>query len=132
MADPAQGRPPSAETPAPRPAPPEGTETSSRRWHDVAAVEALTRTGVMRVELTGIALVLAWHDGRPWALDDVCIHRQRSLAEGTLFQGRLICPGHQWAFALDTGLCRERDRCQPVHPACVEGDRVLVGLPDPP
>jgi len=44
-----------------------------------------------------------------------------------ILNGRLVCPGHQWAYELGTGYCRERDRCQPVFPVRVEGDIVYVG-----
>ena len=60
---------------------------------------------------------------------NTCIHQDRKLSDGTLLGARVVCPGHQWAFELSTGHCRERDRCQPTFPARVDGDRVVVELP---
>jgi nitrite reductase (NADH) small subunit/3-phenylpropionate/trans-cinnamate dioxygenase ferredoxin subunit len=48
-----------------------------------------------------------WNDGgRFFAIDDGCPHQGASLGEGTLHNGRVICPWHSWIFELATGECR--------------------------
>jgi ketosteroid isomerase-like protein len=39
---------------------------------------------------------------------------------------KLVCPGHQWAFALDTGWESVKEECQPTHPVRVNGDIIEV------
>jgi nitrite reductase (NADH) small subunit len=97
-------------------------------WHDAGPASELATAGKRVVELEGRRVLLLWNEGDPVALDDTCIHRQRSLAEGVLLGGRIVCPGHQWAFELDTGYCKARDQYQPVHEVEVDGDVVRVSL----
>lgn len=101
------------------------------RWVDAVGVDELRRAKRTVVEIEGTPICLVWHDDAPWALHDLCIHKQRSLAKGVVLNGRLVCPGHQWAFELGTGWCRERERAQPAFAARVEGDRVEVDLSAP-
>ena len=74
-------------------------------------------------------VALFWNDGDPVALADVCVHRQRQLSRGTIFNGRVVCPGHQWAFDIRTGHCPERGRTQPIYRVRVTGEAVEVDLP---
>ena len=43
-------------------------------------------------------------------MDDVCVHKERSLAKGTLLDGQVICPGHQWKFDPRTGRPEDQAR----------------------
>ena len=40
-----------------------------------------------------------------FATDDTCPHQGASLGEGTYFEGRVICPMHNWVFDVRTGGC---------------------------
>lgn len=97
-------------------------------WVEVANRRELQRARKTVVEADGREIVLVWHDGAAYALDNVCIHQQRSLVKGVILNGRLVCPGHQWAYELTTGYCREKDRCQPTYPVRLDGDVVLVDV----
>ncbi len=101
-------------------------------WHDAASVDALRQATKLNLEIDGRVVLLVWNEGEPVAMDDVCIHKQRSLSEGALLNGRIVCPGHQWAFELSTGYCKAREKHQPIHPVRVEGDAVQVFLPSAP
>ncbi len=83
-------------------------------WVVVAGVAELRRRRKRVVEGPHGDVVVFWNDGSPTALANICIHQERELARGTIFNGRVVCPGHQWAFDLTTGYCAERDRTQPV------------------
>ena len=72
-------------------------------------------------------LVLA-HEGRFYAFDNICVHRKRELSKGVILNGKLVCPGHQWAFALDTGWEAVKETYQPTHAVRVDGDDVFVGF----
>ena len=58
----------------------------------------------VRVERHEIAL---FHDPEHgfFAIDDTCPHQGASLGEGTYFEGRVICPMHNWVFDVRTGEC---------------------------
>jgi nitrite reductase (NADH) small subunit len=95
-------------------------------WVTVARVGDLQAASKMVVDVGGTAVLIIWNDGEPTAMADTCIHRERSLASGTIFNGRVVCPGHQWSFDLETGFCKERDRYQPTFATKVSDDEVLV------
>jgi nitrite reductase (NADH) small subunit len=101
------------------------------QWIEAGSVDELRKRGKLVASHGELRVVVLWHDGEPKALDDCCIHKQRELHRGVVLNGRIVCPGHQWAYDLDTGYCRERDRYQPVYRARVDGDTVLVDVSAP-
>lgn len=102
-------------------------------WRDAMSVEDLRGKGKVGLEIDGNPVMLVWSDDldRPCAFHDVCIHKQRLLSEGVILNGRIVCPGHQWSYNLDSGYCEARDRYQPTYRARVEDGRVLVDLSAP-
>lgn len=96
-------------------------------WVEAGTVEEIQRARKKVVDAAGTQVVVLWHEGQVYALDNVCIHKARELHKGVILNGRLVCPGHQWAYELGTGYCRERDRHQPVHPVRIEEGVVWVG-----
>src|SRR5690606_34063590 len=76
----------------------------------------------------GLAIALFHANDRIYAFADLCVHQDRSLVKGTLLHGRVICPGHQWRFDLETGYEEDQDLCQPVYPVLVRDETVLVDL----
>lgn len=104
---------------------------SAPEWIEAATVAELTRRGKVVVHHGDLRLLVLWHDEGPRALDDVCIHKQRELHKGMVLGDRIVCPGHQWAFDLDTGWCKERERSQPRYRARVDGEVVLVDVSAP-
>lgn len=95
----------------------------------ICTVEELQVAGKRVVEVDRVPILLLWNGGDPVALHDTCIHRARSLSDGVVFSGRLVCAGHQWAFDLHTGYCAARDRYQPVFPLSVRDGTIYVGIP---
>ncbi|MEU5844225.1 Rieske 2Fe-2S domain-containing protein [Rhodococcus sp. NPDC047139] len=103
-----------------------GAAAESPAWVAVATVEEMTRRRKLRVEVDGLAIALFRANDRIYAFADLCIHQDRSLTKGTLLHGRVICPGHQWRFDLETGYEEDQDLCQPVYPVLVRDETVLV------
>lgn len=103
-----------------------GTEATPQTWVAVATVKELTRRRKLRVEVDGVAIALFHANDRIYAFADLCVHQDRSLAKGTLLHGRVICPGHQWRFDLDTGYEEDQDLCQPTYPVSVDGDTIHI------
>lgn len=93
-------------------------------WVKVAEMKELTRRRKKLVNVDGEDIVLFLAGEKVFALRDTCIHEQRSLAKGTLFNGRVICPGHQWQFDLESGWEESQERCQPTYEVKVEDDEV--------
>ncbi|HSL58215.1 MAG TPA: Rieske 2Fe-2S domain-containing protein [Acidimicrobiales bacterium] len=110
---------------------------TAEAWVEVTTTAQLARERKRVVRAGDVDVVVIWHDGAPYALANRCVHKDRELARGTVFSGRIVCPGHQWAFDLDTGWCREKEEHQPVYRVKVEGDVVYVDassaaeVPDP-
>ena len=50
-------------------------------------------------------------DGRVFATENRCPHRQGPLAEGVLGGGRIVCPMHGHQFDLETGAGSEPGEC---------------------
>jgi nitrite reductase (NADH) small subunit/3-phenylpropionate/trans-cinnamate dioxygenase ferredoxin subunit len=76
------------------------------RWVAVARVDEVPRGRGKTVRAGEHELALYNHDGEFFAIDDSCPHQGASLGEGTLHEGRVICPWHSWIFELRTGECR--------------------------
>jgi nitrite reductase (NADH) small subunit len=104
-------------------------------WHRVATTAELrrARSVVVSAETSGASadVVVFWNAGEPVAMANLCVHRERELAKSNIFQGKVICPGHQWAFDTATGYCTEKERTQPVYAVRVDGDEVFVDLGRP-
>lgn len=109
---------------------PTGTPPGSG-WVEIAAVKDLQRRRTTVVARDEGDIVVGWHDDRPFAMANMCVHRDRELSRGMIFQGRLVCPGHQWAFDLRSGYCAERDRTQPVYLTRVDDGIVYVDVTGP-
>lgn len=101
-------------------------EPTTAEWVDVTRLDDLQRASKLVVDVAGTAVLLLWNDGNPVALADTCIHRERSLAAGAIFNGRVVCPGHQWSFDLQTGFCKERERYQPTFATTVSDGRLFI------
>ncbi len=75
-----------------------------------------------------------WRVGEQvFAMDDVCPHAGYPLHEGELEGTLAICPGHGWAFSLETGLAPGEvdEPPQQRWPVRVEGDEIWVDLAAP-
>lgn len=95
-------------------------------WTKVADLAQLARRRKAVVTVDGHEIVLFLVGEKVYALRNVCIHQERQLAKGTLFQGKVVCPGHQWTFDLETGWEADQERCQPTFAAKVEDGAVHV------
>lgn len=101
-------------------------EGTGAEWVEVARLQELRRRKRQRVLVGGVPIALFYVDGRVYALHDICIHKERNLHKGSVLGGRVICPGHQWAFDLESGWVEDQQRCQPTYATRVEGDVVYV------
>jgi nitrite reductase (NADH) small subunit len=102
-------------------------------WVVAGDLSTVTRARKTLIEVEGYEVLVLAHDGKLHAFQNRCIHKQRELAKGVVLNGKLVCPGHQWAFALDSGWEAIKDECQPMFPVrVVDGIvEVDVTIPDP-
>jgi nitrite reductase (NADH) small subunit len=97
-------------------------------WIDVGAAEDVARRRKFVVEYDGTPIVVIAHEGRFYALDNICIHKQRELVKGVILGDRIVCPGHQWAYQLESGWEAKMERCQPTYDIRVNDGRVEVDV----
>ena len=63
------------------------------------------------------------------AMDNVCLHRGGPLGQGTIENGKVVCPWHGWAWDPKTGAAAQNPNLKvAVYPMKVENGDVLVDL----
>jgi nitrite reductase (NADH) small subunit len=97
-------------------------------WVSVGSVADITKRKKVVAEIGGHQVLVLADDGEFFALDNICVHRERELVKGVILNGKIVCPGHQWAFALDSGWEAVKQVCQPTHPTRVVEDTVQVRI----
>ena len=76
-----------------------------------------------------VALFL--HDGRYYAIDDVCPHMGASLSGGYVENGTVTCPWHAWRFRLCDGAWADYLKIKiGSYPVRVIGDEIQVQVPE--
>jgi nitrite reductase (NADH) small subunit len=99
---------------------------SADGWVRVAELSELARRRRTGVQVGDQEIALFLVGDKVFALADICIHKQRHLSKGTVFNGKVVCPGHQWTFELDTGYECDQDAYQPTYDVKVEDGGVYV------
>jgi nitrite reductase (NADH) small subunit/3-phenylpropionate/trans-cinnamate dioxygenase ferredoxin subunit len=70
------------------------------------------------------------HDGRYYAIDDMCPHAGASLAGGHVENGVVTCPLHAWRFRLSDGAWADNPKLKTgCYPVSVADGVVRVELP---
>ncbi len=103
-------------------------------WHRVAKINELRAHRPHRVVVDGQGILLCRNGFSVHALSEICPHRRVSMADGTIENGRLVCPHHRFAFELEDG--RSVEALWPsitVYPVRRQDDEVFLQLssPDP-
>jgi nitrite reductase/ring-hydroxylating ferredoxin subunit len=107
------------------------TSPSPGGWVHVAEMRELARRKRKQVSVACCPIALFVVDGEVYAVDDVCIHQERSLAKGTLLNGQVICPGHQWKFDPRTGRPEDQDGCLATYAVQVTEEGAVLVAPEP-
>ncbi|XP_068747653.1 Rieske domain-containing protein-like isoform X1 [Montipora capricornis] len=116
----------------------------------VGTKQHVIEKGRMKCNVHGRDIVIFYHDGKFYAMDQQCYHAGGPLEEGDIedIGGRwcIICPYHRQKITLDTGeglhysidpydlkkppqLC-SKGSVQRVHHVCEDGDSIFVTLSD--
>ena len=94
----------------------------------VASASDIPAGEVRVVDCAGRSLALSNIDGAYYAIDNRCTHDNGPLGEGTLRNGRILCPRHGAAFDARTGrvLSLPAVRSVDAYEVTVEGDDILI------
>jgi len=76
--------------------------------------------------------VFRQRNGRLFATQNRCPHRQGPLAEGVLGGDQVICPLHSHKFNLECGTGSEPDECLKVYAAVEVDGEIVLNLEDGP
>lgn len=76
----------------------------------------------------GRMVCVANADGRYSAMDNVCLHRGGPLGQGTVANGKVVCPWHGWSFDAQTGEMTPGAGGVSVFPLKIEGNDVLIKI----
>lgn len=103
-----------------------------QRFIPAARLDDIPPGGLRRVEIEGRLILLARVADQVYAADDDCTHISGPLDQGELDGYVLTCPIHLARFDIRDGSVLRgpaRDPL-PTYPVRLEGDHVLVALPD--
>jgi 3-phenylpropionate/trans-cinnamate dioxygenase ferredoxin component len=103
-------------------------------WHKVARLDDIPPNGGRTFEPGGREVAVFRCGGAFFAVSAMCTHASGYLHEGAVDEERFVveCPLHFAEFDLRTGevLAGPADEALDVYPVKLEGDEVLVELPD--
>lgn len=102
--------------------------TTDADWHRVSGLEDLADGGVCVARVGSRTIALCRVGARYAALDGRCPHMGGPLGEGTIEDGRLVCPWHGREYDPATGSCAGYEESVAVYPVEVRADGVYVRL----
>ena len=96
------------------------------------ALADVPEEGAIGVEIAGVPVAVVRAGGELFALHDVCSHEEVPLSEGEIYDHTVECWLHGSCFDLRSGKPTGPPATKPVatYPVKVDGDDVLVALPD--
>ena len=100
------------------------------QWHRAAGVEEVPEGGVMMCAVSGRLLALTCLDGRYAALDNRCPHMGGPLGQGSIEDGKLVCPWHSREFDPFTGECVSTTETVECFAVEARDDGLYVALPE--
>jgi len=99
-------------------------------WTKVASLSKLAPGTAIEVIVDRKPYAICHVDGEIRALEGVCIHRGGPLGQGTIHEGRIVCPFHMWEFDCRTGEYDYDPNLRlATYPVKVEGDDIWIEVP---
>jgi 3-phenylpropionate/trans-cinnamate dioxygenase ferredoxin component len=98
----------------------------------LASLKDLQTRKLICVKTDSHRILLALAEGAVYAVDDMCTHEDASLSKGSLHGDCVKCPLHGSRFRLSSGeaLDEPAEEALNTYPVDIEGDNIMVGLPD--
>jgi ferredoxin-nitrite reductase len=107
--------------------PAKGKKPTTSEWTVVASVSDLAPGNVRKVQARGVTLALVCTGEALHAVDNLCPHEGGSIGEGSLEEGTVSCPLHNYKFDCKTGKCVTDPRlCVPVYETKIEHGKIWV------
>ena len=98
-------------------------------WVKIAQTDDLSDGEGKTIDCRGNEIALFNDGGRFKAVENTCPHAGGPLGEGTLQEGCVVCPWHQWNFNLETGCLARNNSIQlQTFPIKIEGTDVFIAL----
>jgi nitrite reductase/ring-hydroxylating ferredoxin subunit len=98
-------------------------------WYLAARLEDIPEGKGLEAHVNGMDIALFKVDGIPYAMDNICPHRQGPIAEGELDEDVVSCPWHAWEINVRTGKVVYNPKlCSQTFPCKVENGEVLVEI----
>jgi nitrite reductase/ring-hydroxylating ferredoxin subunit len=96
------------------------------------SLSRLQEVGRLQTKVGKTPVVVFWHDGRAWALDDRCPHMGFPLHRGTVEDGLVTCHWHHARFDLASGCTLDlfADDARAFDVTVDNGDVVVASRPD--
>ena len=80
-------------------------------------------------QCTGKEICVANINGAYSAMDNACLHRGGPLGQGTIENGKVVCPWHGWAWDPKTGEATHNANAKlAVYPLKIENGDVLIEI----
>ncbi|TAH38712.1 MAG: (2Fe-2S)-binding protein [Planctomycetota bacterium] len=100
------------------------------RWVLACTLSDLAEQGAVALTLEHARVALFWHEGRPYAISNVCNHKGGPLAEGRVRGEYVLCPWHAWEYSVKTGKGPPGydEETVPTYAVEVRGGEVWVNL----
>lgn len=100
----------------------------------LASLKDLHTRKLICVNTTDYKILIALAENKIYAVDDLCTHEDASLSKGSLHGDCVKCPLHGSRFRLATGeaLDEPAEDALNTYPVKIEGDNILVAIPDEP
>jgi glutamate synthase domain-containing protein 2/nitrite reductase/ring-hydroxylating ferredoxin subunit len=96
-------------------------------WTDAVALDAITDHRGIVVSIKGTEIALMREGDRVFGVGNLCPHRGGQIGDGTVRDGKAICPLHLWDFDLRTGISPfDPNDSIPTYPVRVTDGRVEV------
>lgn len=95
-------------------------------WHRVAAPDEVPDGTVRMARAAGTVIALSRVGGRFGALDNRCPHMGGPLGQGTIENGRLVCPWHGREYDPVTGACEGYEESVAAYAVDVRDDGIYV------
>jgi nitrite reductase/ring-hydroxylating ferredoxin subunit len=96
------------------------------------SLSELQQAGRLQTKVGTVPVVVFWHDGQAWALDDRCPHMGFPLHRGTVEDGLVTCHWHHARFDLASGCTLDlfADDARAFDVTVEDGDVVVASRPD--
>lgn len=107
----------------------EAASPSPGAMHNLGSLEKIPRGQGFCFVVAGREIaVFRQRDGRLFATQNRCPHRQGPLSEGLVGSGKVICPLHGHKFDLESGCGTDPSETLLTYPVRVENGEILIGL----